>query len=72
MSVDRYKQIVGWAAVLIGIAAETVAIWLLDRLPLWGQMLVYAPGVIAFVLGMVVLGRDLARKRRRKRPAAED
>jgi predicted tellurium resistance membrane protein TerC len=69
--VDRYKQIVTWAAVLIGAAAEALLIWMIDQLPLWAQVLVYAPGAVGIVGGVIIIWRDRSRARQRKRLAAE-
>jgi hypothetical protein len=69
--VDRYKQIVTWTAVLIGAAAEALLIWMIDQLPVWAQVLVYAPGAIGIVGGFVLIWRDRSRARQRKRLPVE-
>jgi hypothetical protein len=63
--VDRYKEIVGWGAAIIGIAAEGLMIWMIDQLPVWAQVLVYAPGAIGIVGGIVIIVRDRSRRRHR-------
>jgi hypothetical protein len=69
--VDRYKQIMGWLAVIIGLAGEGVLIWLIDQLPLWAQLLVYVPGGLAILAGFFLIGRDAVRNRRRRRLRAQ-
>lgn len=71
MYVDRYAQIMGWLAAIIGLAAEGVLLWLIDRLPLWAQILVYAPGGLGILAGVFLIGRDAARRRRRRRVTSE-
>lgn len=61
----------GWLAAIIGLAGEGVLIWMIDRLPLWAQILVYAPGALGIVAGFFLLGRDVVRRRRRRRVASE-
>lgn len=66
--VDRYGQIMGWLAAIIGLAGEGVLIWLIDQLPLWAQLLVYVPPGLAILFGFYLLGRDAIRRHRRRPP----
>ena len=67
MYVDRYKQILGWLAAIIGLAGEAVLVWLLEQLPLWAQILVCGPPGLAILAGFYLIGRDAVRSRRRRR-----
>lgn len=67
MYVDRYRQIMGWLAAIIGLAGEAVLVWMLEQLPLWAQVVVFGvPGLLVLV-GFFLIGRDAVRARRRKR-----
>ena len=57
----------GVIAMLVGLAAEGVLIWLFDRLPTWLQVTVLAPPILLFALGMGLLLRDRAKRRRMER-----
>lgn len=71
MYVDRYAQIMSWAAAIIGVVAEGVMLWLFELLPLWAQLLICVPPGILFALGIFFIVQDKLRARRRKRLAAE-
>lgn len=70
MYVDRYGQIMGWLAALIGLAGEAALIWLFEQLPLWAQVLVCVPPGLIAILGTFFIVSDKLRARRRKRLAA--
>jgi hypothetical protein len=65
--VDRYAQIMGWLAAIIGLAGEGALIWMIDQLPLWAQLVVYVPPGLAILVGFYLIGRDAVRNRRRRR-----
>jgi hypothetical protein len=67
MYVDRYDQIMGWLAAIIGLAGEGLLIWLIDQLPLWAQVVVYGVPGLAILVGFFLIGRDAVRARRRRR-----
>lgn len=58
-------------AVIVAASVEAVLIWLVDRLPIWAQVLIYSVPFVMVIAGYLLLWRDKRKSRRWRQRMAE-